>query len=128
MEHSFQSIMCLKMKSLFPITFLLKKFCFFQISLWCFQVWLSFVILLGLFGSLESVHLCFHYFWRIPSHYFFFRLIYWLHQGLHCCMQASSNCGKQGLLSSCGAWTSHFGGFSCWGAPALGRRGFSSSL
>ena len=27
------------------------------------------------------------------------------------------------LLSSCGEQASHFGGFSCWGAQALGRAG-----
>ena len=32
--------------------------------------------------------------------------------GLHCCMQALSS-WERGLLSSCGAWTSHQGGFSC---------------
>ena len=37
-----------------------------------------------------------------------------------------SNCGKQGLLSSCSALASHFGGFSCYEARVLGRLGFSS--
>ena len=37
-----------------------------------------------------------------------------------------SSCGKHGLLSSCRAQTSHYSGFSCWGARALGRLGFSS--
>ena len=36
-----------------------------------------------------------------------------------------SSCGMLGLLSSCGAWISHAGGFSR-GAGALGRVGFSS--
>ena len=31
--------------------------------------------------------------------------------GLGCCAQAFSSCGEQGLLSSCGAWASHCGGF-----------------
>ena len=43
--------------------------------------------------------------------------------GLHCCMWAFSRCGKQGLLSNCGTWTSHCGGFSCCRAWALGRVG-----
>ena len=33
---------------------------------------------------------------------------------------------KQGLLSSCGAWASHCGGFSYYGAQTLGYMGFSS--
>ena len=28
---------------------------------------------------------------------------------------------SRGLLSSCGAWDSHCGGFSCWAAQALGH-------
>ena len=35
--------------------------------------------------------------------------------GLHCCTQAFSSCGQQGLLSSCREWASHCGGFSCSG-------------
>lgn len=31
-----------------------------------------------------------------------------------------SNCGKQGLLSSCRALASHFSGFSCYEARVLG--------
>lgn len=45
--------------------------------------------------------------------------------GLSCCMWAFSSCGERGLLS-CGAWASHWSGFSCGGAGALGRTGFSS--
>ena len=37
-----------------------------------------------------------------------------------------SSCGDEQPLSSCGAWASHCGGFSC-GAQALGRVGFSSA-
>ena len=33
--------------------------------------------------------------------------------GLHCCVWAFPSCCEQGLLSSCGAWVSHCGGFSC---------------
>ena len=41
--------------------------------------------------------------------------------GLRCCVKAFSNCGEQGLLSSCGAPASHCGGFSCCRAQALER-------
>ena len=34
-------------------------------------------------------------------------------------MRAFSSCGEQGLLSGYGAWDSHCGGFSCFGAWAL---------
>ena len=37
-----------------------------------------------------------------------------------------SSCGEQGLLSSCGAWASHCGGFSCCGARILECTGCSS--
>ena len=37
-------------------------------------------------------------------------------------MQALSSCREQGLLSSCSAWASHCGGFSCCRAQALGAR------
>ena len=33
---------------------------------------------------------------------------------LHCCMQASSSCREQRLLSSCSARASYCGGFSCY--------------
>ena len=39
--------------------------------------------------------------------------------GLHCCSQAFSSCGKWRLLSSDGAWASHCGGFSSFGAQTL---------
>ena len=55
--------------------------------------------------------------------------------GLHCCAWASSCCSEQGLLFSCAACTSHFGGFSCCrvqalhtGASVLPARGVSSSF
>lgn len=44
--------------------------------------------------------------------------------GLSCCMWAFSSCGERGLLSC--AWASHWSGFSCGGAGALGRTGFGS--
>ena len=40
--------------------------------------------------------------------------------GLHCYTWAFSSCSEQGLLSSCGMRASHCGGFSCYGAQALG--------
>ena len=33
---------------------------------------------------------------------------------------AFSSCRELGLLCSCGSWASHYGGFSCCGAQALG--------
>ena len=42
------------------------------------------------------------------------------------CEQAFSSCNEWELLSSCGACASHFGGFSCCRAQALGHTGFSS--
>ena len=41
--------------------------------------------------------------------------------GLHCCVGFSSSCGKQRLLSSCGA-RACCSGLSCCGAWALGTR------
>ena len=46
--------------------------------------------------------------------------------GLHGCMGFFSSVVGQGLLSSCGACTSHCGGFSCWGEWTLGLMGFNS--
>ena len=43
--------------------------------------------------------------------------------GLHCCTQAFSSYGKRGLSSSCSAWASHCGVFSCCRAQALGHVG-----
>ena len=40
--------------------------------------------------------------------------------GLHYYTRAFSSCSEQGLLSSCGTRASHCGGFSCYGAQALG--------
>ena len=37
-----------------------------------------------------------------------------------------SSCSKRGLLSSCGTWASHCGGFSCCRSWALGSSGLSS--
>ena len=38
-------------------------------------------------------------------------------------MRVFSSCGEQGLLSSYGAWVSHFGDFSCFRAWALAHVG-----
>ena len=50
-----------------------------------------------------------------------------------CCVWAFSSCGEQGLLASCGAWTSHCSRASVAARRALGAwasvfeaRGFSS--
>ena len=42
--------------------------------------------------------------------------------GLHCCVQALSSCGEQGLLPSWGMWTSHGSGVSCCGSWVLELR------
>ena len=39
--------------------------------------------------------------------------------GLHCCAQAFSSCGEWGLLFLAVRGL-HCGGYSCWGARALG--------
>ena len=58
--------------------------------------------------------------------YFTFKLISFLVAlDLPCFTWTFSNCGKQKLLSSCGARTSHCSGFSCCRAQALGHTGFS---
>ena len=44
--------------------------------------------------------------------------------GLDCCVWAFSGCGVWELLSRCGAWASHRGGFFCCRARALGCAGF----
>ena len=55
-----------------------------------------------------------------------FLFIYsWL-GGVFIAAQTFSSCGEQGLLSSCGAWASHCGGFSCCRTRALGLEGLSS--
>ena len=43
--------------------------------------------------------------------------------GLHSCVQAFSSWSEGRLLSSCGAWASHCGDFSCcrvWGLDGVG--------
>ena len=45
--------------------------------------------------------------------------------GLHCCVQAFSSCSQRDVLSSCGVWAAHCGGFSCGRARTLGLVGFS---
>ena len=60
-----------------------------------------------------------------PNTFFIYSLIFLAVLGVRCCHQTFSSYGKQGLLFSCGAQASHCG-FSCFGARALGRTGFSS--
>ena len=52
--------------------------------------------------------------------YLFIYLIYLFMAvlGLRCCTRAFSSCSEQGL--HCGVHASHFSGFSCCGARALG--------
>ena len=59
-------------------------------------------------GCSEGVKCCF-----FLIHYFLAVL------GLHCCMQAFSGCGEQGLRSSFRMRASHCDGFSCCRAQAL---------
>ena len=40
--------------------------------------------------------------------------------GLRCCVQAFSSCSEWGLLFCCNTWASHYSGFSCCRAQALG--------
>ena len=54
--------------------------------------------------------------WRLSS---FFLFLFLAALGLHWFVQVFSSCGKQGLLSSCDAWATHCGGFSCCGAWTL---------
>ena len=58
--------------------------------------------------------------------YLFIYLLFLATLGLHCCSGFFSSCGKWGLLSNCGTWAFHCGGFSCCRAQALGCIGFSS--
>ena len=52
--------------------------------------------------------------WRLS---FFFLITYFILflavLSLHCYMWAFSSCSEHRLLSNCGVWTSHCGGFSC---------------
>ena len=63
--------------------------------------------------------------WSAKSQGHFFKKTYLLFTYFflfHRCPQAFSGCGERGLLSSCSAWASHFGGFSCCGAWASGSQ------
>ena len=51
--------------------------------------------------------------------FFFFNYIFFAVLGLHCCEWAFSRYGERGY-SSCVAQASHYGGFSCCRARALG--------
>ena len=76
---------------------------------WVLHVWNLYLFILP---SLKKVIKCIFYFLAAL--------------GLHCYTQAFSSCGKQGLLSSCSTWSSHWGTFSHWQAQALEHAGFSS--
>ena len=64
-------------------------------------------------------------FFPMNTHYQFFKINFYFMfiilaaLCLHCCTQAFSSCGKRGLPSSCSAWASHCGVFSCCKAWAL---------
>ena len=77
-------------------------------EVWCLWLCSSFSWLLWLFRVFCS---------SIQILEFFFFILAVL--GLHGCARAFSSCSKQELISSCGAWASHCGGFFC-GAQALG--------
>ena len=59
------------------------------------------------------------------TQWFFLNFIYLFVFGLYRFKRAFSCHGKWALLSSCGARASLRGGFSCWGARALGHAGFA---
>ena len=54
--------------------------------------------------------------------YFFFLYLPLAALGLHCYAGFSLVAPSGELLSSCGAWISHCGGFSCCGEQALGTQ------
>ena len=56
---------------------------------------------------------------------YLFCIYFQLHWIFHCCVQAFSSCGEQGLHSSCGVQASHWS-FFCCRAQALECMGFSS--
>ena len=63
--------------------------------------------------KIKGVTICLTVFWfffnlKKINFYFFLALV-----GLHCCVQAFSSGGEQGLLPSWGTRTSHCGGVSC---------------
>ena len=81
--------------------------------------------------SCYACELCGFYFFKIVSlfiHFLksrlkkFFCIYFWL-AGSSLLHRLFSSCGKPGLFSSCGVWASHCGGFSCFGAQALGLPG-----
>ena len=90
--------------SLLHLYSFLLKYTFSKI----FQRSLGIVNVLNLYMSGNLF--CFYF-----AHTFFFFLSV---LGLHCCMWVFSSGSEWGLLSSCSAWTSHCGSFSCWGAQA----------
>ena len=49
----------------------------------------------------------------LKKFYLFIYLLFLAALGLHCCIQNFSSCNKRRLLSRCGTWAFHCGGFSC---------------
>ena len=76
----------------------------------------------------HSIHqnYVFIYFYKSPPSFFhnFIHLLAML--GLCCCPGFPLVAASRRLLSSCGAWASHCGGFSYCRAQSLGHSGFSS--
>ena len=64
---------------------------------------------------------------NLPGHHVFFNMYFCVfiygHAGSLWLCRLFSSCSKQWLLSGCGAWTSHCGGFSCCGTQAVGCMG-----
>ena len=73
----------------------------------------------------HSVFLQYNY--LIVKHFHLFMSLFTVPQGLPCCTQAFSSCGKWGLLSRCGTWMSPCWGFSYCRAQALEHAAFSCS-
>ena len=57
--------------------------------------------------------------WFLCPFSFFFFFNFWL-RWVCCCVRAFSTCSRWGLLSSCGTWASHHGGFSYCRTQVLG--------
>ena len=78
-----------------------------------FQIFLK---SLNLFGCVWSQ------LWHVGSLLKEFYLFIFGHAGSFLLCRLFSGCSERGLLSSRGTQASHGGGFSCWGAAALGHR------
>ena len=60
-------------------------------------------------------------FWYLKK-IFIYLFLFLAALGFCCCTQAFSSSGERGANLRCSAQASHFGGFSCCGAQALGTR------